>query len=320
MLHTFGKFILIAFSLAVLFQARSLYSKDAELQLIDVFKLSRYDEDRIAYQQFEKQYDQYHVDTEDNSIAALMIIKDKKIYLLKDGYDNPEQIRNKILMYTNGNKLCPDLWENKISGNPNFLLVADRKVELQKNTSKEWVSSNYKDFYIKIRDEFLKKHVSIFLSLIINRKDTEMNVSRKEIPKRISDQGPSKYAISVTARTVDGGTVYYAEDADGDGITETFMVNTTDGFSWGYRSGANTIFIKNNTQKDIEKIIGKITNTAHHGSPEEQQIIKKTFPAPDKISTMINDIYRIDPDTNKYLKDNKINIEEITEKGSKAEK
>jgi len=147
-----------------------------------------------------------------------------------------------------------------------------------------------------------------------------MNVSRKEIPKRISDQGPSKYAISVTARTVDGGTVYYAEDADGDGITETFMVNTTDGFSWGYRSGANTIFIKNNTQKDIEKIIGKITNTAHHGSPEEQQIIKKTFPAPDKISTMINDIYRIDPDTNKYLKDNKINIEEITEKGSKAEK
>jgi hypothetical protein len=318
MLHKIAKLTLILV-LIIFFQAPLLLAKEVGFKIIDIFNLNRYFEDRIAYQQYEKSYDQWHADTIDNSIAVLMLIKDKRIYLFKDGYDDPEAVRLKILMYNTGNTMIPDLWENKINGSPNFVQISDRKVVLLRNISKEQVSANYKDFYIKIRDEFLKKHVCIFLSLIFNRSETEMTITRTELPKRLSDQSPTKYAISVTVRTGDAGAVYHAEDSDGDGITDTFTVNMTDGFSWGYKCGANTIFIKNNTQKDIEKIIGRITNIAYYGSPEEEQIIKKSLPPQDKINALINDLYRVDSETKQFLKDNKVNIDEMVERGSKGE-
>jgi hypothetical protein len=319
MLHKVGRFIFIMLGMSLIFQTQLLYSKAVEFKTIDVIELNRYYEDRIAYQQFEKQEDQFHLDNEDTSIAVLMIIKDKKIYLFKDGYDDEKQVRNKMILYSNSRQLNPVLWENRITGTPNYLLVTDRKIELQKSVSKEWITNNYKDFYIRIRDEFLKKHVAIFYSLLIDRMNTDMKVTRRELYKRANETGPAKYATSVVAITKDGGTVYYAEDSDGDGITETFTVNTSDGFSWGYKVGPNVVNIINNTQKDIEKMIGKIASYAYYGSPEEEQIIKKTFPTQDKISAMINDLYRIDPDTNKILKDNKINLEESIERASKTE-
>src|SRR5208337_136536 len=159
MLHTISKSILIFISLIILLQAPDLLSQEIGFKIIDIFNLNRYDEDRVAYQQYEKVHDQYHIDAIDNSIAVLMLIKDKRIYLFKDGYDDFEAIRNKILLYNTGNQLIPDLWENKISGSPNFVLIADRKIELQRVVSKEQVSAMYKDFYLKLRDEFLKKHV-----------------------------------------------------------------------------------------------------------------------------------------------------------------
>ncbi len=318
MLHKIAKLMLILVLIAF-FQAPLLLAKEVGFKIIDIFNLNRYDEDRIAYQQYEKPYDQWHVDTIDNSIAVLMLIKEKKIYLFKDGYDDFEAIRLKILLYNTGNTMIPDLWENKISSSPNFVQVSDRKVILMRNISKEQVSANYKDFYVKIRDEFLKRHVAIFLSLIMNRAEAEVTVTRTELPKRLSDQSPAKYAISVSARTGDAGAVYHAEDSDGDGITDTFTVNMTDGFSWGYKCGANTIFIKNNTQKDIERIIGRITSIAFNGSPEEEQIIKKSLPPLDKINDLIKELYKVDSETKQFLKDNKVNIEEMIEKGSKAE-
>ncbi|OHD68762.1 MAG: hypothetical protein A2W19_10890 [Spirochaetes bacterium RBG_16_49_21] len=319
MSHNISRLTVIIYALFMLLSLRDLYSKNFDFRMIDISRLNRYDEDRIAYQQYEKSYDQFRIDTEDNSIAALMIIKDKRIYLFEDGYDNPEAIRKKAFMYATGNQMSPDLWENKISGNPNFFMATDRKVELLKNNSKEWIASNYKDYYSSIRNEFLKRHVSIFLSLIISRTDTDMIMTRKELPKKISDQSPAKYSLSVVAHTKDGGAVYFAEDADGDGITETFTVNTTDGFSWGYKAGANMINIISNTQKDVERIIGKITYFAYYGSPAEELIVKKSFPTQDRISEMINDLYRIDPDTVKFLKDNKINLEESVDKAGKGE-
>ncbi len=314
MSHTIRKLTVIIYALFMLFPLRNLYSRNFEFKIIDIIDLNRYDENRIAYQQYEKPYNQFQIDTEDNSIAALMIIKNKKIYLFEDGYDDSSMIRKKALLYANGNQLSPDLWVNKICGKPNFFMATNRKVELLKNTSKDWIAANYNDFYINIRNEFLRKHVTIFLSLIIDRTDTDMTVLRSELPKKISDQGPVKFSIAVTAHTKNGGAVYFAEDGDGDGITETFTVNTTDGFDWGYKTGANTINIINNTQKDIEKIIGKIASMAYYGSPAEEQIIKKTFPTQDRISEMINDLYRIDPDTQTFLKENKINLEEAIDK------
>jgi hypothetical protein len=316
MSHTISKLTVIIYALFMLFPLSNLYSKNLEFKIIDITDLNRYDENRIAYQQYEKPYNQFQVDTEDNSIAALMIIRNKKIYLFEDGYDDPSVIRKKALMYANGNVLSPDLWVNKISGKPNFFMVTNRKIELLKNTSPDWIAANYNGFYANIRNEFLRKHVAIFVSLLIDRNDTDMTIVRSELPKKISDQGPAKFSIAVSAHTKDGGAVYYAEDRDGDGITETFTVNTTDGFVWGSKSGANTINIINNRQKDIESIIGKIASMAYYGSPIEEQLVKKTFPTQDRVTEMINDLYRIDPDTLILLKENKINLEETMEKAS----
>lgn len=319
MIRKIIKYTVFVCVLLLLAQAQDLFSRDLSFSLIDIQKLTRYDEDRIAFQQFEKPFDTYKGDEQDNSIALLMIIRDKKIYLFKDGYDNAEQVRLNKISYDRGNQFLPDLWQNKIDGNPDFVLLTDRRIELQKNTTQEWVSNNYKDFYINVRDKFLKKQVSIFLSLIINRKDSGVCVTRTLLQRRLAEKETSKYAITVTARSTDGATVYYAEDADGDGITETFTVNCNDGFVWGYNSGPNLVFIKNNTQKDIEKFIGRITNLAYYGSPEEEQIIKKSFPTTEKITNTIDSIYFIDSDTDKYLKRNNINIEDSVEKGSKGD-
>ena len=49
------------------------------------------------------------------------------------------------------------------------------------------------------------------------------------------------------------------------------------------------------------------------------QIIKKTFPSPEKIKSMIDDIYNIDAETERFLKKNNINIEESVDKSSKSE-
>jgi hypothetical protein len=319
MIQKVGTSLICIFAISLVFQSQALYSKDLNFTLIDIQKLNRYDEDRVLYQQYESPHNEYTGEAEDNSIAALMVIKDKKVYLFQDGYDSPEQAKLNKIVLDRGNQMLPDMWPNKISNTPNFVVITDRRLEMQRNTTKEWVSSNYKDFYISVRDKFLKKHVSIFYSLIINRRDNEITVSRKRIPRKISEGDQAKYITTVSARTPDGGTVYYAEDSDGDGITDIFTVNSSDGFQWGYKCGPNLVSIIHNTQKDIEKIIGKITNFAYNGSPDEEQMIKKTFPAPDTINSMINNLYRIDAETERYLKKNNINIEETVDKSSKGD-
>lgn len=319
MMQKFGTFAICLVAVTLVLQTQTLYSKDLSFTLLDIQKLNRYDENRVLYQQYESPHNEITGDVVDNSIAALMIIKDKKVYLFEDGYDSPEQTKLNKIVLDRGNQMLPDMWPNKISNSPNFVLITDRKLEMQRNTTKEWVSNNYKDFYISVRDKFLKKHVSIFFSLIINRMENEISISRRRIPRKIAEGDQAKYITTVSARTPDGGTVYYAEDSDGDGITDIFTVNSGDDFQWGYGCGPNLVCIIHNTQKDIEKIIGRLANFAYNGSPAEEELIKKTFPGTDKINAMINDLYRIDADTERYLKKNNINIEDLVEKSSKGE-
>ena len=83
----------------------------------------------------------------------------------------------------------------------------------------------------------------------MNRKESGMLISRKPIPEDIfaHDEGnKTRYSISVTSKTLEGA-VYFAEDADGDGITETLTVDLSDGFHWGYKSGPNIILIYRGT-------------------------------------------------------------------------
>ncbi len=138
-----------------------LLARSKNFTLIDIQKLNRYDEDRILYQHFEKPYNEFSPDAKDNSIAALMVIKDKNVYLFKDGYDDTDAVMRNRLVHDRGNQFLPDLWPNKIEGVPNFVMITDRKIELQKNTTKEFVANNYKDFYVDVRNRFLKKHAAI---------------------------------------------------------------------------------------------------------------------------------------------------------------
>lgn len=319
MTRTFGKTLVCILSLSFLFLAPVSYSKQQNLTLVDIQKLTRYDENRVLFQQFEMTPAEGEGDAHDNSIAALMVIRDKKVYLIQDGYDNPEQVAHNRAVLDRSSQSVPDLWQNKISNSPNFVMITDRRIEIQKNITKEFVSANYRDFYLAVRDKFLKKHVAIFLSLIVNRKESDISVRRQKIPRKISDGDQVKYITRVTGRTPDGGTVYFAEDANGDGIAETFTADSRDGFQWGFQSGPNLVCIINNNQKDIEKIIGRITNLAYFGSDEEEQIIKKTFPTPEKIKAMIDDLYNIDAETERYLKKNNINLEETVDKSSRGE-
>lgn len=291
-----------------------LLARSKDFTLIDIQKLNRYDEDRILYQHFEKPHNEFSPDAKDNSIAALMVIKDKNVYLFKDGYDDHEAVLANRLLHDRGNQFLPDLWTNKIESVPNFVTITDRKIELQKNTSKEFVATNYKDFYVDVRDRFLKKHAAIFLSLIVNRKDIEIAVERKRIPRKIYEGDAVKYSTWVSARTSDGGTVYYAEDADGDGVTETFMVHSSDGFQWGFKTGPNLINIQNNTRKEIEAIIGWLVTTAYSGSPVEDELIKKTFPTTSTVGEMIDDIYYIDSETRTFMKKKNIDLEAEVDK------
>jgi hypothetical protein len=318
MIQKFGAFFISLFALSIVFQAQALLSKEISFTPVDIQKLSRYDEDRVLFQQYESTPGQFTADAVDNSVAALMVIKDKKVYLFQDGYDNPEKVKLNRITLDRGNQMLPDMWPNKISNSPNFVLITDRRHEMQRNTIQEWVSSNYKDFYVSVKEKYLKKHVSIFYSMIINRRDNEITIIRTRLPRKIADADQAKYKTAVTAKTPEG-TIYYAEDADGDGITETFTVNLNDGFYWGSNSGPNLVCIIRNTQKDVEKIIGKLATFAYGGSPAEEEIIKKTFPGAGKVNSMIDDLYRIDGDTEKYLKKNNINIEDIVDKSSKGD-
>lgn len=251
------------------------FSKDVEFLNIEIEKVSRYYEDRIAYLHVEKGVSP----NLDNSIASLLIIKDKKIYLLQDGYENPKDVQTKILIANTENRLLGEIWTNKINGKPDYIRLTERRVELLKNVDEEFVSKNFGNFYTSVRNAFLQKHVKIFKQLMIDRKESGLVVERNPVPKPTYVGAPTdtKYSITVVGKTIDE-KLYYAEDADGDGITETFYVNSADGFNWGYKSGPNIILILNNKDEAVKQIVGDLAKGAYYGTPEEEKQILDTFP------------------------------------------
>ncbi len=270
--------------LFILICTTSVIAFDFNFKPIIIEELSRYNEDRIAYQHVQKQISP----NMDNSFSALLIVKDMKIYLIQDGYDNPELVNTRRLQLEMETKLIGDLWENKINNQPDFVRITDRKIELLKNFSEDFVSKNFGTFFLNVRNAFIKKHVEVFKKLMIDRKESGLIVTRKPLPIPAylnAPETPTKYKITVSGKTIDE-KLYYAEDSDGDGITETFFVNSADGFHWGYKSGANIIFIYNNLDEEIKGLIGQLCNWAYYGTPEEEKEILQNFP---KDSDIINE-------------------------------
>jgi hypothetical protein len=280
--------------LAIIFPASALLAKDPDFLFIELEKVSRYTEDRLAYIQVQKMVNP----EKDDSRAALLIIRKSIMYLIQDGYDDHRDVlnlRNKLVI-DNQDFRDEDLWVSKITGKPNYIRVTDRRVELMKNFDQEYVSKNFGAQYTKERDAFVGRHVTIFNQLMSNRKESGLTVVRDPLPGPAYLNAPKeetakiKYYMSVTAKSNDG-RVYFAEDADGDGVAETFSVSIPDNFHWGYRSGPNVIFIYKNKEKAIADIIGKLTNNSYYGTPAEEKRIIETFPKDDQIiDELVNSI------------------------------
>jgi len=270
--------------LFTLLTATAVIAIDFNFKPIIIENVSRYYENRIAYQHVQKEV----APNIDNSFSALLIIKEKKIYLIQDGYDDPSIVATNKLRLEMETKLVGDLWVNKINGKPDFVRITDRKIELLKNFNEDFVSKNFGSFFLSVRNAFIKKHVEVFKKLMVDRKESGLIVSRTPLPVPAylnAPETPTKYKITVSGKTIDE-KLYYAEDSDGDGITETFMVNSADGFNWGYKSGANIIFIYNNQDEEIKGLIGQMCNWAYYGTPEEEKEILQNFP---KDSDIINE-------------------------------
>ena len=296
----FNRYAIILFVIIV--SVVTVNSRDFSYEEVNLKHISRFNENRIVYQQIEHIVDPEVFQHQDPSVATLLIIKDQKVLLFKDGYDDPKVAEENYLAKSRSNRLSfNETWERDIDGKPDYLVVAERKREVLKNIilpgSNGELKKEYVDFYIKTREAFLQAHVDKFRQIVSSKTaedlnlrgsvsesssdskgervmiDAVYNIHRIAIPKKLSDDGPTKYKISVTAKTKEGA-VYYAEDADGDGVTETFTLDINDGFAWGYKSGPNIIFIFKNKQEDIKNIIGNLCKEAYEGgSPEEIKLI-----------------------------------------------
>jgi hypothetical protein len=275
-----------------------LFSRQFDFSPINVQKISTYDNDRVVFQHIEKFIDI----SQDNSYEELLVIKDRKSFLLSDGYDDPyaAKVRRWKASIQNqyGENEYDLVWTNKMNGKPDYIEIWDRKVQVMKNANEEFVSSNFGTFYKSIRDKFIKEHVDKFHQILRNRREADIFVDRKVLPRPIYIEDMNKFVDKfytfVKARAYDG-TVYSCEDADGDGITETFMVSAKDGFSWSYKSGPDLIFIYKNTDKGIETLIGKLANEVVFGNVEDEKDMIETFPKEKDINDMIKRLTPKDP-------------------------
>ena len=285
----------------IIASAVTVSSRDLSYKDILLDSISRYSEDRIAYQHIEYIIDPEVRQPQDPSVASLLIIRDNKMYLFKDGYDDPKVAEENYQAKNMSHRLSfNETWERDIDGKPDYLVIYDKRKEILRNVilpgRDENLNERYTKFYTDIRNAFLQRHADLFRQMMVHRTDVEFKINRSAIPKRLNDDGPAKYHTSVTAKTKEG-RLYYAEDADGDGITETFTVDINDGFDWEFKSGPNIIFILKNKQEDIKNIIGNICKEAYEGSPEEIKLIDQKFDHLEKeIPILMDQIIRGDFD------------------------
>ena len=147
---------------------------------IEVETISRYSEDRIAYQQIQTAPNL----GSDDSVASLLIIKDRKMYLLRDGFDDPRVVRTQQLLIEKESAIVGDVWVNKINSKPDYIRITDRRIEIMKNFSEEFVSKQFGPFYISVRNAFLNKHAQIFRQLMKNCAESGLVVERFRYPSR----------------------------------------------------------------------------------------------------------------------------------------
>jgi hypothetical protein len=282
----------------ILLSAIGLFSREFDFLPINALTVSTYDNDRVVFQRVEKSNDLL----KDNSFEALLVIRDRKSYLMMDGYDSVYDAKTRKFR-AEAQKLYGEnegdlIWTNKINGKPDFIQIVDRRTQVMMNANEEFVSTNFGVFYKSIRDKFIKEHVDKFHQIMRNRKEADFYIERKPLRRVLygdeMTKNVDKFYTFVRAKAYDG-TMYTCEDADGDGVTETFIVHARDAFDWGYKSGPNLIFIYKNTDKDIETLIGKLANEAAYGNVEDEKMMIETFPKEKAIDELIKWLTPKDP-------------------------
>ena len=279
---------IMAFSCILLFKLNNVYSAEnisstsIDYKLIDSEAISRFNEDRVAFQHVQLPGSISY--KEDNSVASLLIVKDDQIYLFRDGYDDSKKVQMEGYIQDIRQELPKDLWANKINSKPDYIKISDGRTEKLLNVKEDFVEKNFGDFYRTVRNSLIQKHILIFRRLMKERVESEAHLVRKPIspPAFQEIKEPAKFSTMITAKALDG-SIYFAEDYDGDGVTETFYVSFEDGFNWGFKSGPNILFVYNNKEEDIKQLIGKLCYEAYYGTPEEEQLILKTFPKESEI-------------------------------------
>ena len=274
----------------IMILSNNVFPREFDFLPIDIHKISTYNTNRVVYQRIEK----YTTLSKDNSYEVLLIIKEQNMFLMMDGFDGaadlPDRKKRIELLKLYDDKGGDLIWTNKINGKPDYIMTTERRKPAMINANEEFVATNFGNFYKAIREKFISEHVQKYHQILRNRSDSDFYLERKPILKiyydSVTPKEQEKYYTLVKVRSSDD-TMYTCEDADGDGVTETFLVHASDGFNWGIKSGPNLIFINKNTDKDVEVLIGKLANEAVFGSVEDEKIIIETFPKEKDISDMI---------------------------------
>lgn len=298
--------VIVVLFILLVSSASDLLSKEREFTIIDPDKISRYNEDRIVFQRIEKRKDTTKDDfiennsiIKDNSVENILIIKDRKIHFLVDGHDFITDVQTNKIIKDSLNRYVEDndFWVNKINGKPDFIRVIYRRSDLMVNSNEEFVTTNFGAFYKSVRDKFIKLHVDKFRQLLRNRGESKLTIHKYVLSYKVNPENSSdikqKFFISAKAKANDG-TVYYCEDADGDGITETFTATRNDGFDWGINSGPNLLSIIGNSDKDLETFIGKLANESVHGTVEEEKKMFEQFPTEKDVINLMDQVTPMD--------------------------
>ena len=204
---------------------------------------------------------------------------------------------------------------NAVDGTPDYVLVGDRNgrvpdLERLDVEERQWVQQNFADFYKTVRDAHLKRYINQYKDLIsrptkynarvritrhvllknfltgeaADRKNTtvaadmqEGNITevKEEVPAGEEDTARTVEFLRVDAVGNDG-TIYTVIDADGNGITETFLVKEPGTFHWGTVKAPNVVSIFNNREPEVEKLIGDLVAFARRGGDEsEMNLVQK---------------------------------------------
>ncbi len=298
--------VIIVLFILLFSSASDLFSKPKDFSILDPDKVTRYSEDRIVYQRIETKKDltkddfvENYTITKDNSVENLLIIKDRKMHFIVDGFDSITDVQRTKILKDSVNKYVEDndYWANKINGKPDYIRVIYRRSDLMMNTSEEFVTTNFGAFYKTVRDKFIKMHVDKYRQLLRNRGESKLTIKKYLLSYKVNPENSNdikeRFYISAKAKANDG-TVYYCEDADGDGITETFTATRDDGFDWGLNSGPNLLSIMGNTDKDLETFIGKLANESINGTVEEEKKMFQQFPTEKDVINLMDQVTPMD--------------------------